>query len=123
MAVPENLTVEDVTAILNEIIETLESSSFASDLNEARLSAGNEMLRLMQSVFPMVVQVEMEVIERHGFENSQRGIVGFTQLLREMELMHPEVAQLHNRIRKHYLPPVSISSTVDTSEFGVSNGA
>lgn len=123
MAVPENLTVEDVTAILNEIIETLESSSFASDLNEARLSAGNEMLRLMQSVFPMVVQVEMEVIERHGFENSQRGIVGFTQLLREMELTHPEVAQLHNRIRKHYLPPVSISSTVDTSEFGVSNGA
>lgn len=65
----------------------------------------------------------MEVIERHGFENSQRGIVGFTQLLREMELTHPEVAQLHNRIRKHYLPPVSISSTVDTSEFGVSNGA
>lgn len=55
MAVPENLTVEDVTAILNEIIETLESSSFASDLNEARLSAGNEMLRLMQSVFPMVI--------------------------------------------------------------------
>ncbi|XP_072932299.1 protein C10-like isoform X2 [Epargyreus clarus] len=115
MASPQNVTVDTVRTILSEVIEALECPDYASKLDEAKEAAGNEMLKMMQLVFPMVVQIEMETIKRHGFTNSREGIVQFTQLVREMESVDSEVARLHNQIRSHYLPPVSISSTVDTS--------
>ncbi|GBP71440.1 Protein C10 [Eumeta japonica] len=115
MASHQNVTVEQLRTILNEIINALESPEYSSKLDEAKEAAGNEMLKMMQIVFPMVVQIEMETIKRHGFNNSREGIVQFTQIVRESERLDSEVARLHNQIRSHYLPPVSISSTVDTS--------
>lgn len=115
MASPHNISVDQLRMILSEIIETLDSPSYSLKLNEAKEAAGNEMLKMMQIVFPMVVQIQMETIKRHGFGNSREGIVQFTQLVLEMENLDPEIARLHNQIRCHYLPPVSISSTVDTS--------
>ncbi|KPJ08105.1 hypothetical protein RR48_01375 [Papilio machaon] len=50
-----------------------------------------------------------------NIEYTCTGIVQFTQLVREMERADTEVARLHSQVRAHYLPPVSISSTVDTS--------
>ncbi|XP_060802908.1 protein C10 [Amyelois transitella] len=125
MAAP-NITVDEVRKILSEVIEALESADYAPKLDEAKEAAGNEMLKMMQIVFPMVVQIQMETIKRHGFSNTREGenkhdkkcwscgIVQFTQLVRDME-SDSEVARLHSRIRSHYLPPVSISSNVDTS--------
>lgn len=84
-------------------------------LNEAKEAAGNEMLKMMQIIFPMVVQIEMEVIKNHGFAAGREGMVQFTQIVREMERLDPEVARLHNDIRSHFLPPVSITSAFDTS--------
>lgn len=114
MTSPQNVTVDQIRKILTEVLEALESVDYAPKLDEAKEAAGNEMLKMMQIVFPMVVQIEMETIKRHGFTNSREGIVQFTQLVREME-SDSEVARLHSRIRSHYLPPVSISSNVDTS--------
>ncbi|XP_026332995.1 protein C10 [Hyposmocoma kahamanoa] len=115
MSSPQHVTVDQVRQILSEVIDSLESPDYASKLDEAKEAAGNEMLKMMQIVFPMVVQIEMETIKRHGFSNSREGVVQFTQMVREMESLDSEVARLHNQIRSHYLPPVSISSTVDTS--------
>uniref|UniRef100_A0A2A4K860 Protein C10 n=1 Tax=Heliothis virescens TaxID=7102 RepID=A0A2A4K860_HELVI len=115
MASPQNISVDQMRLILSEVIDALESPDYASKLDEAKEAAGNEMLKMMQIVFPMVVQIEMETIKRHGFSNSREGIVQFTQLVREIENLDGEVARLHTQIRSHYLPPVSISSTVDTS--------
>ncbi|KAG6442326.1 protein C10 isoform X2 [Manduca sexta] len=115
MASPQSVSVDQMRQILNEVIDTLESPDYAAKLDEAKEAAGNEMLKMMQIVFPMVVQIEMETIKHHGFSNSREGIVQFTQLIRDMESMDGEVARLHAQIRSHYLPPVSISSTVDTS--------
>ncbi|KAJ2945853.1 hypothetical protein O0L34_g4759 [Tuta absoluta] len=115
MSSPSNISVEQVRQILTDVIEALESRDYASKLDEAKEAAGNEMLKMMQIVFPMVVQIEMEIIKRHGFSNSREGVVQFTQVVREMESLDSEVARLHAHIRSHYLPPVCISSTVDTS--------
>ncbi|CAH0719656.1 unnamed protein product, partial [Brenthis ino] len=81
MASPPNVTVHTIRAILNEVIDSLESPDYSSKLDEAKEAAGNEMLKMMQLVFPMVVQIEMETIKRHGFSGSREGIVQFTQLL------------------------------------------
>ncbi|XP_049869241.1 protein C10 [Pectinophora gossypiella] len=115
MTSPQSMSVDQVRLILSEVIDALESPDYSTKLDEAKEAAGNEMLKMMQIVFPMVVQIEMETIKRHGFSNSREGIVQFTQVVREMESLDSEVARLHAHIRSHYLPPVSISSTVDTS--------
>lgn len=115
MTSPQNVTVDQVRIILNEVIDSLESPDYTLKLSEAKEAAGNEMLKMMQIVFPMVVQIEMEVIKRHGFSSNREGIVQFTQIVREMERVDSEVARLHHQIRSQYLPPVSISSTADTS--------
>lgn len=73
MSSPQNVTVDQVRLILTEVIDTLESSDYASKLDEAKEAAGNEMLKMMQIVFPMVVQIETEIIKRHGFNNSREG--------------------------------------------------
>lgn len=77
MSSPQHVTVDQVRQILSEVIDSLESPDYASKLDEAKEAAGNEMLKMMQIVFPMVVQMEMETIKRHGFSNSREGICGF----------------------------------------------
>lgn len=77
MASPQNITVDEVRKILAEVIEALESADYAPKLDEAKEAAGNEMLKMMQIVFPMVVQIEMETIKRHGFSNSREGMKCF----------------------------------------------
>lgn len=74
MAAASNASVEQVRTILNEVIDCLESPDYASKLDEAKEAAGNEMLKMMQLVFPMVVQIEIETIKRHGFSASREGI-------------------------------------------------
>lgn len=73
MASPPNVSVQTVRTILSEVIDSLESPDYASKLDEAKEAAGNEMLKMMQLVFPMVVQIEMETIKRHGFSSSREG--------------------------------------------------
>lgn len=75
MASPQNISVDQMRLILTEVIDALESPDYASKLDEAKEAAGNEMLKMMQIVFPMVVQIEMETIKRHGFTNSREGNV------------------------------------------------
>lgn len=74
MSSPQSVSVDQMRQILNEIIDALESPDYASKLDEAKEAAGNEMLKMMQIVFPMVVQIEMETIKHHGFNNSREGM-------------------------------------------------
>lgn len=73
MAFPQSLSVEQVRQILSEVIEALESPDYAPKLDEAKEAAGNEMLKMMQIVFPIVAQIEMETIKHHGFSNTREG--------------------------------------------------
>lgn len=99
-------------------------------LTEAKENSGNEMLKMMQFVFPIVVQIEMDVIKNYGFSESREGkkyifsfeneynfyynlllflfigTVQFVKLLRTLEREDPEVAQLHSQVRSYFLPPV-----------------
>lgn len=103
------------------------------------------MLKMMQFVFPIVVQIQMDVIKNYGFSEGREGIgfkcisisvikinynavfiiiysfflsvgtVQFVQLLRALEREDPEIAQLHSQVRSYFLPPVTISSSTEAS--------
>lgn len=42
-------------------------------LNEAKTSAGNNMLMYMQHVFPLATQIQTEVIQNYGFTADREG--------------------------------------------------
>ncbi|XP_049771422.1 protein C10 [Schistocerca cancellata] len=103
-------TAEKARVALSNVLEALDSPENSVKLGEAKDNAGNDMLKMMQYVFPIVLQIQMDVIKNYGFQEGREGIVQFVQLIRTLEKEDPEVAHLHAQIRAHYLPPVSIST-------------
>lgn len=105
-------TAETARAALEAILTALESEESAQKINEAKANAGNDMLKVMQYVFPLVVQVEMDVIKKYGFTDNREGIIQFTQMIVALEKEDDVIADLHSQVRSHYLPPVNIATDV-----------
>lgn len=108
-----NFTVEMAKSILIEIIKTVNQSDNSKRLSEAKASAGKEMLAMMQFVFPLVMQIQMDVIKNFGFPGNREGLVQFEQLVREMERDDTEISRLRSQIRAIYLPPIAINPAND----------
>lgn len=106
-----SLTNETVILILNKTLEELQSPENLHKLDEARSNVGNEMLKMMQFLFPIVMEIQIDVIKEFGFSDGRDGIIKFAQILRTLERDDPEVARLHSLIKAYYLPPVSVNAT------------
>lgn len=65
----------------------------------------------MQLVFPIVMELQMDVIKNYGFVGRE-GLVHFEQLIRDMEV-DDEIARLRQQIRNTYLPPMTNASSPD----------
>ena len=65
------------SAALEDILEAFESPENAARLNEAKDAAGNDMLRMMQIVFPITTQIQMSVIGKYGFTADGDGMYGY----------------------------------------------
>lgn len=102
--------------ILQEIIDAIDNGESTSKLNDAKATAGNDMMKLMQYVFPVIVQIEMDIIKKYGFIDGREGMIQFTKLLVDYEKEDKDIALLHKLIRSHFLPPVTVASDSNTSE-------
>lgn len=111
--IPQSLTTGTAIMILNKILDELQLPENIQKLDEARDNVGNEMLKMMQYLFPVVMQIQMEVIKEFGYPEGREGIIKFAQMLRALEREDEEVARLHSLIKAYYLPPVSISAASD----------
>lgn len=69
------------------------------------------MIKMMQLVFPIVMELQMEVVKNYGFIGRE-GLIHFEQLIREMEA-DDEIARLRQQIRNTYLPPMTTASSPD----------
>ena len=52
---------------LSDILDAFVISENAARMRAARESAGNDMLKMMQIVFPIAVQIQMDVLAKYGF--------------------------------------------------------
>ncbi|XP_043490380.1 protein C10 [Polistes fuscatus] len=105
-----DFTVETAKAALTDILAALNAPQNIQKIAEVKENSGNEMLKMMQFVFPIVVQIQMDVIKNYGFLEGREGTVQFAQLIRKLEREDPEVAQLHSQVKSHFLPPITNSS-------------
>lgn len=95
---------------MSDILEALNIPENSTKIKEAKDNAGNDMMKMMQYVFPILVQIQMEVIQNYGFPEGREGIVHFSQLVRNLEREDSDIAQLHGKIRTYFLPPVNINA-------------
>ncbi|KYM87104.1 Protein C10 [Atta colombica] len=116
MASVPGFTLETAKAILTDVLTALNTPENLQKLAEAKENSGNEMLKMMQFVFPLVTQIQMDIIKNYGFpEGREAGTVQFAQLIRALEREDSEIAQLHNQVRSYFLPPVTINSSTEAS--------
>lgn len=115
MASVPGFTLETAKAILTDILTALNTPENLQKITEAKENSGNEMLKMMQFVFPLITQIQMDVIKNYGFSEGREGTVQFAQLIRALEREDAEVAQLHSQIRSYFLPPVTINPSIEAS--------
>lgn len=111
-----HLSPETAKEILNKTLEGLQTPENSQKLTEARDNVGNEMLKMMQFVFPIVMQIQIEVIKEYGFSDGKEGIIKFSQLVRNLERDDMEIGRLHSLIKAYYLPPVSVHASESPAE-------
>lgn len=104
-----------ISVILLQVLEKLKEEPTASKLKSAKVMAGNDSMRVMQYVLPIVMQVEMEVLKFHGYDDSREGLIKFTQLVKELEEIDSAIRNLHDVLKSQYLPPVSVYRDEDSS--------
>ncbi|XP_028130962.1 protein C10 [Diabrotica virgifera virgifera] len=105
------LTVDIAKDILNKTLEELQIPENVQKLDEARDNVGNEMLKMMQFLFPIVMQIQMEIIKQFGYPDGREGIIKFSQMLRALEREDSEIARLNGLVKSYYLPPVTVHTT------------
>ncbi len=61
-------------AALSDILGAFNEPENALRMDEARDNAGNDMLKMMQMVFPVATQIQMDVITKYGFPADGDGV-------------------------------------------------
>jgi hypothetical protein len=108
-----------ISVILLQVLEKLKEEPVVGKLKSARQLAGNDAMKTMQYVLPIVMQVEMEVLKFHGYDDSREGLIKFTQLVKELEELDSAIRNLHNVLKSQYLPPVTVYPDKDSSSLSL----
>lgn len=105
LAIQPKLTLDDTKAALTDILDALLAPSNKEKLDDARKVAGNDMMKMMHHVFPLVTKIQQDVIQKYGFGPDGEDAIKFVQTVRQYEIQDAEVAQLALRLKSNFLPP------------------
>jgi len=95
---------EKAKAACSDILTALKEPENAERLKLAKDAAGSDMVKVMREVFPLVTQIQLEVIPKYGFSCDGDGAAQFLQLIRSLEKEDEEVGQLGDQVRAYFLP-------------------
>ncbi|XP_033109783.1 protein C10-like [Anneissia japonica] len=104
-----SLTTEETKVILTAVLEAFSNHANRSQMEEVRDAAGNDMMKMMQTVFPVATQIQQQVIQKYGFTADGEGAIKFTQEVRRFEHQDPEIASLAQRLKAIFLPPLPVN--------------
>ncbi|XP_070500535.1 protein C10 [Chironomus tepperi] len=104
-----NMNLETARKILIDILKAIALPENSKKLSEAKSLSGKETIKFFQQVFPIVMEIQMNVVSNYGF-SGREGLIQFEQLIRELETSDPEIARLREQIRTTYLPPMNSTS-------------
>jgi Protein C10 len=108
-----SITNDTAKTILIDILKSVNLPENAKRLAEAKLKAGKEMIKIIQHVFPLIMEIQKNSIEKYGFSPDRPGLIDYSRMIRELERDDAEIARLRAQIRSIYLPPIVINSSND----------
>lgn len=59
--------------MLAEMMESLTNCENALNIGDAKNKSGNDMLKIMQYVYPIVVNIQMDIIKKYGLPEGREG--------------------------------------------------
>ncbi|XP_071946766.1 protein C10-like [Antedon mediterranea] len=104
-----SLSNEEAKVILKAILDAFESRSNKSRMREVREAAGNDMMKMMQMVFPVATQIQQDVLQNYGFTGDGEGAIKFTHEVRRYEQEDPEIARLSQTLKEILLPALPVA--------------
>jgi len=107
LGTPQNnvyLTPENAKLILGDLLSAFNSPENAARLEEARDNAGNDMLKMMQFVFPLAAEIQLNVIKNYGFSGDGKGATQFALAVKTLEKDDTEIASLNAKVRSYFIP-------------------
>ncbi|XP_077986549.1 protein C10-like [Glandiceps talaboti] len=111
-----SLSQEQLRAVLRDVVAAFELPDNETRMEEAKDNAGNDMMKMMQIVFPVATQIQQEVIQKYGFTPDGDGAIKFAQLVRQYENIDPEITQMAAQVKAKFLPPMpQMTSFVPTT--------
>lgn len=99
----KDLTVSQAKVIVGEMLDRLDSDLINEQLSSVRAECGNDMVLYTQRVFPLVMNVQSEVIARHGFVG-QQGNLEFVHTVKTLEQSDSQLADMNTQIKEYFLP-------------------
>eukprot|EP00095_Tigriopus_kingsejongensis_P005965 maker-scaffold48_size466083-snap-gene-1.20 protein:Tk05965 transcript:maker-scaffold48_size466083-snap-gene-1.20-mRNA-1 annotation:"protein C10 " len=106
MAFEPEFTVVDAKSALIDLLNAYQGPKYQPQLEALRGEAGDDMIKQMQIVFPVVAKIQAEVIHRYGFSADGEGVIQFMQHIKLFEREDPEIARLFSLVKSHSIPPM-----------------
>lgn len=119
----QNLSIKDAKAAIKDILLAFEQGDNATKIRKAKESAGNDMLKMMQIVFPLTVQIEREVVKKYGFSSEGEGVIQFASAVKSLSAQDSELAELNTSLRNFIIPQMEAKPPVLSTQSSVSSGA
>jgi len=103
------LSLDEARAAIRDVTSAFNTPENLQKMIKARTEAGNDLMKMMQIVLPVAMQIQQAVITKYGFEANQQGVMMFASAIRAHE-SDPEIAQLAKFLKDQFMPqpnPVS----------------
>jgi len=100
-----NLSMNEIRAILSEILKLLSTPEFQTQLEKSRQSSANDAVSLLQTALPIISRAQQETLTAHGLPG-QQAILDFNLKVRSYEAEDPQIGQMQQEIRSYILPPI-----------------
>merc|ERR1711974_370511 len=87
MAAPApTLTLDQAKTALQEVTAEFDKPENLAKIQKAKEEAGDDVMKNMQIVLPVAMEIQQGVVTKYGFEANQPGVVAFTNAIRAHEL-------------------------------------
>jgi len=100
----KTLTIDEARAALREVVAAFEKADNKAKMLAARQQAGDDVMKLMQTVVPIAVEIQKGVITKYGFDAGQPGAMQFMNAIRAHEA-DAEIKVMADKLRAEFMPP------------------
>ncbi|ODM91574.1 Protein C10, partial [Orchesella cincta] len=114
--VRRELSPENVKEALQVMLERMHLPENEAKVQGAKEQAGDDMVEVFKNVFPIVLQIQIEVVSKFGFVSNQEGLKDFLIRVNQLTNEYSEILDLMLKIREVYLPGFSGKAATGTGE-------